>query len=240
MLLAVQSTICGAVFQDKGFIQYGEGERASSAEQRTQAFREALHFYTALEKNYPSGRLLYNIGNCYFQLSEYGLALYYYYKAEKLLPRDEKIKHNIQLTMEKLSLHEKSSESFVSSIFKFSLYEQMIILLSFMLITFIFASLYIWLHISAFRFCSIVSCFCSILICINVLWGQYLSEVTGVLIQPTAVYVGPGLEYALANTPPQLSGMKVSVLQTEQHDWLKIRVSSGQEGYVMQKNVRVI
>ena len=87
---------------------YASGEVAKTIDARQKAFNQALDLYLALEHDYhPSfgnGRLYYNIGNTYYQLGQYPWAILYYERALALAPRDERVRQNLVLAQEKLSL----------------------------------------------------------------------------------------------------------------------------------------
>lgn len=77
-------------------------ENALSAEQfyRTGQYAQALSAYEQELKNHPNNPYLYyNIGNCYFKMGSKGLAAANYYRAFKLHPRDNDIRHNLALAL---------------------------------------------------------------------------------------------------------------------------------------------
>lgn len=62
------------------------------------AFDSALVTYKSiLDQGYSSATLYYNIGNTYYKLRNYPLAIYYYEKSLKLEPNNEDTKHNIEI-----------------------------------------------------------------------------------------------------------------------------------------------
>ena len=70
------------------------------------AFDSALVIYqNIIEDGYSSATLYYNIGNTYYKLRNYPLAVYYYEKSLKLEPNNEDTKHNIEIA--KLFLTDK-------------------------------------------------------------------------------------------------------------------------------------
>lgn len=72
-------------------------------------FRRALNMYSEELKTGTgvSPSLLYNMGNCYYQLGEFPRALVCYERAIRLAPRDSDIQENLNLTRRKLLLGEK-------------------------------------------------------------------------------------------------------------------------------------
>ena len=62
------------------------------------AFDSALVLYKDIvEQGYSSSTLYYNIGNTYYKLRNYPLAIYYYEKSLKLDPNNDDTKHNIEI-----------------------------------------------------------------------------------------------------------------------------------------------
>ena len=72
-------------------------------------FAQALTLYQGqLRHGNGSADVLYNIGNCYFQMNDLPRALAAYEQAKYLAPRDPDIRENLNLTRRKLGLAEKS------------------------------------------------------------------------------------------------------------------------------------
>ena len=62
------------------------------------SFDSALVVYKdIIEQGYSSSTLYYNIGNTYYKLRNYPLAIYYYEKSLKLDPNNDDTKHNIEI-----------------------------------------------------------------------------------------------------------------------------------------------
>jgi len=80
---------------DKALSLYDNGE-----------FELALKEFKTLQTSDIHPNLLYNLGNCYYQLSEYSKALAYFEKAKRLNPRDSDITENINFIRQKLLLDE--------------------------------------------------------------------------------------------------------------------------------------
>jgi tetratricopeptide (TPR) repeat protein len=72
---------------EQGNHSYREGE-----------FQQAIeHYQKIIDAGFESGRLYYNIGNCYYKLDEIGYAILYYEKAKKILPNDSEVGLNLEL-----------------------------------------------------------------------------------------------------------------------------------------------
>lgn len=57
----------------------------------------ATVYKNILDQGYSSASLYYNLGNTYYKLRNYPLAIYYYEKSLKLEPNNEDTKHNIEI-----------------------------------------------------------------------------------------------------------------------------------------------
>lgn len=61
-------------------------------------YEEAISDYQQILKmGYESPELYYNLGNAYYKMHKIGPAVLYYNRALKLAPRDEDIRHNLEL-----------------------------------------------------------------------------------------------------------------------------------------------
>lgn len=97
-----------------GFFLFSEAKAQKPEELLTKAntlynenaFDSALVTYKSIiDQGYSSAVLYYNIGNTYYKLRNYPLAIYYYEKSLKLDPNNEDTKHNIEIA--KLFLTDK-------------------------------------------------------------------------------------------------------------------------------------
>ena len=84
------------------FTAYAQTDWTAAEELYRQGkFSAALASYEKLLTNYPNDPFVYyNIGNCYFKMGSRGLAVANYYRAFRLAPRDNDIRHNLALTLE--------------------------------------------------------------------------------------------------------------------------------------------
>jgi tetratricopeptide (TPR) repeat protein len=76
-------------------------QQASNTEDKERArilFEKALlRFESALEDGQGgSGKLLYNIGNTYYRLGDFGRAILFYRRAQLLIPADPNLSHNLR------------------------------------------------------------------------------------------------------------------------------------------------
>jgi tetratricopeptide (TPR) repeat protein len=93
---------------DKGEDAYNKGD-----------FKQAITIYKgSLRKNQADPYLLYNLGNCYFQKEEYGKALLYFTRANRLAPTDSTILENLNFVRRKLFLKEVGNVEKLTDFFK--------------------------------------------------------------------------------------------------------------------------
>ena len=233
-------------FFDAGYVKYKEGEKTTSNMERKKAFNEALSLYLHQVSAQPSGYLLYNIGNCYFQLQEYGLARLYYERAKTELPRFRQIPTNIHTTIVKAGIELQVSEKshFWKTFFLvsyFSYFEKELIFLAACLFAFAFASLYLWLEISAFRHLRNISLAIGVLVGCVLLYCTYLTPLEAIVLQPVSLSQGPGSRYAAVMENPLLPAEKVQVIEIiENGSWLFVETGGKEKGYISGINARVI
>ena len=71
-------------------------------------FQQALDYYASkIDPRHVSPALLYNMGNCFYQLGDFPRALVCYERARHLQPRDSDVTGNLELTRRKLLLPAK-------------------------------------------------------------------------------------------------------------------------------------
>ena len=229
---------------DEAYTTYVEAEKADDNQTRKKLFNEALSSYLKLETDNASGPLLYAIANTYFQLGEYGYAVLYYTKAQKLLPRDTKIQHNVAIARQKAGLAPQNSLATTIFFFHydFSYNEKLIACLTLLLVSFALLSLYIWFrNIVWFKKGAFCILFISFVIFLSLSWQMYLAPLDAVIVRPTALRVDAGMQYAPLGDTPILPGMEVEVMAIERDgDWLQVRLKSGQKGYIAKEYVRIV
>jgi tetratricopeptide (TPR) repeat protein len=84
--------------------------------------KSAVHFESIfLNHGIKNGKLFYNIGNAYFKAGSIGKAILYYKKAEKYIPSDKNLQHNLQYVRSKRvdQISEKEQNRILRVIFFF-------------------------------------------------------------------------------------------------------------------------
>lgn len=75
----------------------GAEVRGSNSADSTAAFREAAdRFQLLVDSGVRNGKLYYNLGNACFESGQIGRAILNYRRAEKLIPGDGRLEHNLQ------------------------------------------------------------------------------------------------------------------------------------------------
>lgn len=228
---------------------YAAGERGKTIAERKEAFNQALTDYLQLSQSFQpdegNGKLYYNIGNTYFQLGEYPLAIYYYEKALSLNPRDEKIASNLTLTLDKLGSPHKKEDSTFQQIFFFHHYlsvpERRTLFFFFSLLTFIALSLVIWFRQRLLQYLAILFGGVALVLLGSLLYTQYMSPMEAILVQPAFLFRDAGEEYAKVEDKPLSAGKKVEVLDIKQRGlWIKILTPEGKLGFVKKDSLKII
>ena len=80
------------------FHQAGEND---NPEQATKFYEKALLRYQKINKSIPSGKVYYNIGNTYFRMGDIGQAIVNYRRAERHIPGDPNLQHNLAYVLGK-------------------------------------------------------------------------------------------------------------------------------------------
>lgn len=230
---------------------YSDGENGKTIAERAGAFNKTLSIYNDLEKRYApfsgNGKLFYNIGNTYFQLGEYPLAIFYYRQAQILMPRSEKVAQNLKLALSKagLPLSSPSSDSVFSTLFVFhyflSLPERFQVFAASALFAILLASLFVWLQWRIFKILTGILLLISIVFFFSICYSKYLEPTEAVVIQFSNLYRDAGDQYAKAQNEPVPAGAKVEVLAIQKRGvWVKVLTQDGTLGYLPQKSLRLL
>jgi hypothetical protein len=230
---------------DAAYKAYVQGEHARDEIERKKAFNDALTLYLGLETDNSSGQLYYSIGNCYYQLGEYGFSVLYYYKALKYLPRDSKIRGNLQIALEKAGIKEPTGTVFEEYILFFqnrvSHNEMVVIGVVLLFVVFGLFSLSLWKKQPLYRKSAFIFLWISFAFTMSIVWSEYLAPSYAVVVKPTALRRDAGMEYAVTGAEPLIPGMRVQVVSVvKEGDWLKVSLPSGPEGFVSNEYVRLI
>ncbi|RLC50392.1 MAG: hypothetical protein DRH79_07715 [Candidatus Cloacimonadota bacterium] len=206
-------------------------------------FLAALELFKSLEnENLINADLYYNIGNCYFRLSDIGTSILYYKKALKIQSNHEAARRNLNyaLTFTK-DKQNTESENVIRSIWQRTFDSLSINLLAILMLIFwialvgmivimiiryrgrektipIFITTFIVFFLVVFSILSLMK------------WQGYHHNKEAVLIFPTAIgYSGPSSEYTRVFTIHE--GM-IFEIERQENDWSLIKLSNGLGGWI--------
>lgn len=228
---------------------YYQGESATTIYSRQTAFNHALDLYLSLDKEYHpvygNGKLYYNIGNTFFQLGQYPLAILYYERARALMPRAERVQHNLASAQEKLQLPHVVEPSAFSNVFFLhyflSLPERLQLFFVLGVVALVCSSGWIWSNNLWFKRGAVVSLALLTVLLFSLLYTRYLAPLEAVVVQSVELRRDAGLQYAAVAPEPIPSGIKVEILHVSQDGkWLKVLGPQGELGFAPYESVRII
>ena len=212
------------------------------------AFDSALVLYKDIvEQGYSSASLYYNIGNTYYKLRNYPLAIYYYEKSLKLDPNNDDTKHNIEIAQLFLTdkieavpeLFIKTWWNNLSNTFTLNLWSIITLVLIGLLLTCLF--FYITaktrgLKKSMFFICLFLLVFTICSFSISAKKYNYISTNNeGIIIIPTIT-----IKSSPSNSSVDLfvlhEGSKVKILDNAD-GWEKIKIANGSIGWLPASSV---
>jgi len=213
-------------------------------------FLKAIERYELLiDKGYKNGNLYYNLGNAYYRTNQLGSALWAYYSAQRLIPRDPDLLHNIKVVQARCI----DSIEFPKSIFLFEYFlklEKSVRIVELNMvgsILFLIISLLIIVKKTDFLSVNIINYLVSILVILFLLVNglalrKYINENKekyGVVISNSvSVFSGPkdnqNSILFLVN-----EGLKVK-LNHSQEKWVEIELIDGKKGWVNILSVKEI
>lgn len=230
-------------------MNYLTAERTTNIAERKAAFHRSLELLLELENIYAptfgNGKLYFNLGNNFFQLEEYPLALLYYYQAEQLRPVDDKVQTHLALTLKKLGLSATPTHSAFDWLFffhrHFSLPERLQFLAAFVLLTTFMFSGFLWTKSRLLYSSAMVAGLVALLFLCSVSYTYMLSPIEAVVIKSSLLYRDAGTQYAKVKREPLIPGSKVKLLDIAlAGKWLKIKTDDGSVGYLPQEALRTI
>jgi tetratricopeptide (TPR) repeat protein len=239
--------ISGAAAQESGTGKFNQGVTYFSSG----SYKEALQVWTEIyNTGYRSASLCYNIGNVYFKLNNIPQAILFYERAYLLKPADEDINYNLQISRTLIvdRFQEIPELFFVKwynfvSLFLSSNRWARISLTSFIL-SLLFLSLYI--YSSKYRQ-KIIGFWFAVALFILTAGSFVFSERNKYLVYDShkAIITTPMIS---GKSSPDNSGTDLFVLhegtkvsvEDEVGEWLEIRLSDGNKGWVPLNSLNII
>ena len=210
-------------------------------------FRQALDYYASkIDPRNVSPALLYNMGNCFYQLGDYPRALVCYERARHLQPRDSDITGNLELTRRKLLLPPKyrveSPADFLIAARDFLRVDEWLVLCAFGLtLVMIALGMFFRRHSNLWQwpfYAGIVTA----VICSAALIAKASADDPGheavVIVRNTPLYSLPSAESGRVEQYLK-PGTEVSI-EENRMDWVRVRLENNDEGWVRGANLALL
>ncbi|EHQ30171.1 Tetratricopeptide TPR_1 repeat-containing protein [Mucilaginibacter paludis DSM 18603] len=214
-------------------------------------YQDAVKTYQAiLDKGYQSAVVYFNMGNAYYKLGEIPSAVLYYEKAHKLAPGDEDIKFNIQLANAKTTDKIEATPGFFltnwwnafilcCSVNSLGIITVLLIGAGFGVLTFYLFAQSVGLKKASF-YGALALIFLGL---VTALMGasqvHYFAAHHQAVVFNNAVTVKSEPGAASKNLFVIHDGTKVDILE-DNNGWMRIRLSNGNEGWMMATDVKPI
>jgi len=208
-------------------------------------FMDAAIAFSADKEDLNDPYVLYNIGCCFYRMGKFPDALFYFEKANLLLPRDSDILENLNHTRKKLELPEKGIIESPSDIFIYcrDLFrpDEWLILasLSFM-IFFVLLCLRKKIpfeYLCVFIIIAIFAIGIAIFAAMQQFSGDYSKTLAIIRSQAANIHVLPSDSSEKIKIILR-GGEKVKIVE-ERSDWIRIRINSN-EGWIRNNNIKKI
>lgn len=224
-----------------------QGLQAHMPAEQKEALNQALdHYLTIAQSTQPvfgNGKLYRVIGTLYEQLNEYPYALYYYSRAQTLMPRSIDVQKDLERVSKKLDLTIPPSSAFAPFFF-FHTYLSLPERLTFFALCSLLLIGVLWLLLRHSSFILKISAYVLgvtlLLLLGSLLYSLYGEPVEGILVKATSLY-----KDASENNPPAVPvlnpGTRVHVLkQRDDGTWLQIETPDGSLGYIPHRALRIL
>ena len=210
-------------------------------------FRQALDYYASkIDPRHVSPALLYNMGNCFYQIGDYPRALVCYERARRLQPRDSDITGNLELTRRKLLLPPKyrveSPADFMLAARDFLRVDEWLVLCAFGLTLVMIAlgmffrrrsNLWQWPFYAGI----VIAVICSAALIAKTAADDPGHEAV-VIVRNTPLYSLPSAESGRVEQYLK-PGTEVSI-EENRMDWVRVRLENNDEGWVRGANLALL
>ncbi len=238
----LQSAFLIAHSLQEGYMAYQNGERAETIVQREAYFNLALKHYSGYEPK--DGYLFYNMGNCYYQLNQYGMAVWCYLKAHKEISYEKRVLDNLFKTYQALNLSPPTALKVKNSFFAFypkiNLNLQSTLFIVFAIAAFLSASAMLWFKNRLSKM--LTPLFVMIALSFGAtIWSPQYATKQAVLVEPTLVRCGAGLQYKEIDSQIEKVGQKVKIIGlSEDSNWAKVKTLNHKTGFVLTSHLRFL
>jgi tetratricopeptide (TPR) repeat protein len=216
--------------------KYLAGERAASTEERQELFNEALSIYLVYAKGHPSGMLLNNIGNIYFYLGDFGMAISYYRRAAMLMPRDSIIQKNLCIALSRADVTSLQQERPLSDALGLrwcSPLERSSFAIGSIAITLVFFSLNLWLPSFGFLWLWRTSAILTLAFLTALVWYALIVSPQAVVVKAAPLRASSEASFTQPAVTTVRPGEVVEVIGTdESHQWVRVKTASQATGFL--------
>jgi len=248
LLLSSNDTIAETDISDP-LTYYHQGVAAQNIGEREQAFEKALALYLAQfnamqQKGQMNGLLCYNIGNCFFNLEQFGEAVFYYRLAQRLLPKNEKISANLETALLKRENPVDVKTGWVQKTVLFFHYtistsQRLNILLGAAIFGAVSCILMIIRPHTAFIYTSAIPGIIVFFLMISIGVEYYMPNNVGIVARQTDVRRGQGERFAPMTAHPIGVGSSIRVLALE-NNWYLVKLNDGRKGYIPEEHLKIL
>lgn len=214
-------------------------------------YNDAIQLYTkVLDKGLESYELYYNLGNCYFRISNFPMAILNYERGKKLNPADEDLDFNLKIANTKIvdkidpipQLFFVKWWLMLTNLFSFDYWAYIAI----GSISFFFIFLFLYLASSTYKMKKLSFWFSNSFLLITVLciyfaYNQYsvINDKNSAIIFSANVTVKSSPDEKGSDKFVIHEGTKV-ILLDELNNWVKIKIANGSNGWIEKQTFEVI
>jgi tetratricopeptide (TPR) repeat protein len=246
-VLLITMLTCGAVAQESGIGKFNQGVTYFTAG----SYKEALQAWTDVyHTGNRSASLCYNIGNAYFKLNNIPQAILFYERACLLKPADEDINYNLQIARTLIvDRFQEIPELFFVRWYNFiSLFLSTNLWARISITSFILSLLFLALYIYSLKYrYKVIGFWFSVTLFILTIASFSFSVRNKSLVYDShkAIIITPVIS---GKSSPDSSGTDLFVLhegtkvsvEDEVGEWLEIRLSDGNKGWVPLNSLNII
>ncbi|HPG30230.1 MAG TPA: tetratricopeptide repeat protein [bacterium] len=236
--------------RDEAEIFFKQGIETKNSESANAFFSSAKDKYSEISaaQNNSNGYVIFNIGNCYYMMKQYGAALLYYRKAERFIPNDKNLKSNISATIK--NLDDSIAKPQINKVLEIIFFWHYLYDLNLRITVFLIAISVFFAAITArifrrFHFLNWIKT-ASAIVCLcvfgSIAYQYYLDKhnVRGVITAETVIgRKGNSESYEPSFNQPLNEGVEFKLIQ-EKGEWFNIKLDNGSECWIEKNAAGII
>lgn len=214
-------------------------------------YNDAIQLYTkVLDKGLESYELYYNLGNCYYRISNFPMAILNYERGKKLNPADEDLDFNLKIANTKIvdkidpipQLFFVKWWILLTNLFSFDYWAYIAI----GTISFFFIFLFVYLASATYKMKKLSFWFSNSFLIITVLCIYFAyNQYSAINDKNAAIIFSPNV--TVKSSPDEKGtdkfviheGTKV-ILLDELNNWVKIKIANGSNGWIEKQTFEII